>query len=200
MTRYNEAYGTSFTAIEEVQTDCRVGLIDAPAGGYVTVYCNTGSAEQAFCEANGLTYVLMDSGEPYCVHHITLNTLIDSDCTQNGYRGGAVCLDCEKVFEAPEIIPPKGHVPVTLSGFAPTCTEYGATDGVVCDRCSEILTERQPIDPIPHADNDGDGRCDGCNVPMETASEQKVSFFEEIRIVFRTIIDRLLALFRRMFG
>ncbi len=199
--RYNAFYGTDFSDIDALTNSFYAYYLpEALAGDYVTFYCLTGSAEQAFCEEHGLTYVLTDTGEPYCVHHITLNTLIEPTCTQNGYRGGAACLDCEKIFEAPEILPPKGHSPEVLPGFEPTCTACGATDGEVCSECGEILIARQAIPPLPHGDADGDGRCDGCGEPMETANEQKPGLFEEIRRVFATFIDRLLALFRKMFG
>ncbi|MBQ9506787.1 MAG: leucine-rich repeat protein [Clostridia bacterium] len=202
VTRYNEAYGTSFTTIEEVQADCSVGLIDAPAGGYVTVYCNTGSAEQAFCEEKGVNYVLIDAGENYCVHRVTLNYYMEPGCTENGYRGGAVCMKCEKVFETPEIVPPKGHSPETVPAVPPTCTRAGLTEGSVCSECGAVLTEQTEIPAAGHRDENGDGVCDVCShVLSEPDPEpEEGSLFERIRRFAATIIDRLLALFRKLFG
>jgi hypothetical protein len=201
VTRYNEAYGTSFTTIEEVQADCSVGLIDAPVGGYVTVYCNTGSAEQAFCEEKGINYVLIDTGEPYCVHRITLNDYMAPSCTENGYRGGAVCMACEKVFEAPEIIPPAGHSPETLPAEEPTCTRTGLTEGSVCSECGTVLVEQTVIPAAGHKDENGDGMCDVCShVLSEPDPEpEEETLFERIRRFAATIIDRLLALSRKLF-
>ncbi|MBQ7638789.1 MAG: leucine-rich repeat domain-containing protein [Clostridia bacterium] len=199
--RYNEFYGTEFSDIEEL-TDSFYGnlLPDSLVGDYVTLYCKTGSAQQSFCEENGINYVLIDSGENYCVHRIGVNNYIAPTCTANGYRGGAVCLVCEKVFEEPEIIEPDGHTPEIIPGTPATCTQSGSTDGVKCSVCGSVLTEQQLIMPLGHVDENGDGICDVCEKEIPENEEYTINPIKSVIRFFATIIDRLLAIFRKIFG
>lgn len=42
-------------------------------------------------------------------HNIYENTYIAPTCTESGYEGGIICLECEEVMESPDVISPTGH-------------------------------------------------------------------------------------------
>ena len=68
-----------------------------------------------------------------------------------------------------------GHTEKAVAGYDVTCTEDGLTDGIVCDVCKETLKKQEVISAPGHIDSDEDGRCNGCNIPMEPARLMKAS-------------------------
>ena len=98
------------------------------------------------------------------------------------------------------------HTPAVRSGFAPTCAVPGQTDAVVCAVCGAVLTEPAEIPAAGHCDEDGDGLCDVCCLPLNgTQSEGEpcvcgeihtgffaplIRFFHRIVWFFRQLISR----------
>ncbi|MBQ7637952.1 MAG: hypothetical protein IJS90_03525 [Clostridia bacterium] len=54
--------------------------------------------------------------------------------------------------------------------------------------------------PLGHTDENGDGICDVCNKEIPEEEEYTLTPIERVMRFLATIIDRLLAIFRRMFG
>lgn len=173
-------------------------------GDYVdfVIRCYADSPDHQYAIYNGFDHTLIDSTcDDKCgVHNIYENEYIAPTCTANGYMGGKVCLDCEKVFETPEIVPASGHSPKTLTAVMPTCTQSGFTEGVICETCGEVLSGHEIIQTTGHTDFDDDGICDICGEKTGSDSDNNESFIERFINRITSIIDRIIALFRRLFG
>lgn len=165
------------------------------------LHCYSDSKAHEYAIEYGLDHELLDGCDTACGKHTNVynNDYIAPTCTENGYRGGSLCLDCEIIFEAPEVIAPKGHSVVNVPEIPATCTDGGVTAYSYCSTCRKFFSEPQTITPTGHSDSNNDGICDVCG--EETGeSFETISFIERVRRYLTSIIDRIVALFRRLFG
>lgn len=89
------------------------------------------------------TFITADDsvGVKTCSHElICRNDRIEPTCTQKGYIGGAVCLNCETVLENPTIIPAKGHTEKLLFTYVTNGTSHVRVSYKVCADCGKQLT------------------------------------------------------------
>ncbi|MGN1348378.1 MAG: hypothetical protein ACI4VI_05490, partial [Acutalibacteraceae bacterium] len=75
---------------------------------------------------------------------------VEPTCTEPGYTGKSVCLDCGYVFEEGEAVDASGHTAVIDKAVAPSCTETGKTEGTHCSVCGEILVAQTTISATGH--------------------------------------------------
>ncbi len=84
-------------------------------------------------------------------HGVTITDWpVEPTCTETGLTQGSHCEVCNLAFVAQEVIPAKGHKPVTVKGRAATCTDTGLTDGEKCSVCGEWLVEQEVIPALEH--------------------------------------------------
>jgi len=111
----------------------------------------------------------------------------EATCTEDGYTGDTVCVDCGEEIEAGSVITALGHTyendictvcgankqcnhtnTETVEGKAPTCTETGLTEGSKCADCGETVTEQEQIDALGHDWKDADcttpKTCEVCGI------------------------------------
>lgn len=137
------------------------------------------------------------SAPPKTVTHNLLyhNEMIAPTCTENGYIGGTVCLDCGAVIEVPEIIPPKGHTPKTVYTFIQNGADFDRLSYSVCADCGVQLTTPKFTKPIKGNTNESLSK--DRFLPDEEFQEDdgpiKVS-------PSSSIIDFIINLFRKLFG
>ena len=75
-----------------------------------------------------------------CQHKNTsIQNNSDATCTEAGYTGDIVCLDCGLTMEVGMTIPAIGHAPKTYTTPS-TCAENGFTI-TICTRCGETLSK-----------------------------------------------------------
>lgn len=197
----NEKYGTSFISTDDLIYYCKTDGSDKP---YYNIVCYEDSVQHEVCIENGFTHSIIDSTcDDACgKHNIYTNDIMEPTCTENGYEGGVVCLDCEKIFEAATVIPATGHTPIKTEGLKPTCTEIGFEDAIVCDVCGELLEDLKLIQATGHTDNNNDGICDTCGDEIDGYEPEPIpeTFGERIISFFKGIVNAILELFKRLFG
>lgn len=86
-------------------------------------------------------------------------------CTTKGYTTYTCSCGDSYVGDETEMAP---HTEEIIPAVAPTCTTTGLTEGKKCSVCEAIIEAQKEVQPIAHADNDGDGNCDGCGADMTT--------------------------------
>ena len=97
-----------------------------------------------------------------CPHTNTeLQNAADATCTEAGYTGDLVCLDCGETVEVGETITALGHNYIDHPAQSPTCIAVGWEAYQTCSRCDYTSYEERGIDPANHVNIE--------NVP-ETAS------------------------------
>ncbi len=97
-----------------------------------------------------------------CNHENTeLQNAANATCTEAGYTGDVVCLDCGETVEAGETIDALGHDYVDHPAQAPTCISVGWEAYQTCTRCDYTNYAEKSVDPENHVNTQ--------NVP-ETAS------------------------------
>lgn len=212
---YEKMFGMKFESLEEV-TEWSDNVYDAALSvelpDNTTVFCLPQSVEHEVCKEEGINHYFVDGTcDLECGIHsnVVSSNYYAPTCTENGYMGGKVCLTCLEnahtdeeeaaaILEAPEIIPATGHKAVTIKEVKPTCTENGLTEGVYCEKCHEVFTEQSIIPATGHSDNNSDGVCDICG---QSADEEKpVTVFTQFINFVRNAFDRILNLFRKIFG
>ncbi len=105
-----------------------------------TVYGYPGSTAEKYAEENGFNFV--DITE--CQHTETeLRNVKDATCTEKGYTGDKVCMECGEVLETGTEISVLGHsFENYISDNNATCTKDG-TKTAKCERCdvTDTLTD-----------------------------------------------------------
>ena len=84
-----------------------------------------------------------------CKHENTeVQGAVEATCTQEGYTGDTVCLDCDKTVKEGEAIPMLAHTETVEGALEATCTLDGYTGDTVCSVCGAVLSEGE-ITPPP---------------------------------------------------
>lgn len=107
-----EKFGVSYMSISDLQNDFYNNIaIDSNFADDSVIECFATSAQHQVCLDSNINHVVADSDfDCLCGYHdIYYNEYIAPSCTENGYIGGIICLECEEVIENPDIIPPAGH-------------------------------------------------------------------------------------------
>ncbi|MBR0510393.1 MAG: Ig-like domain-containing protein [Clostridia bacterium] len=122
------------------------------------------------------------------------NPLVAPTCTADGYTMGSYCLDCGEVIEQKMVIPATGHSYRQTGALAPSCAADGYAE-YACANCTASYWEI--LNKTPHADEDGDGRCDGCGELLAALSCRHLCHSENRFVQF---IYRILCRFWKFFG
>lgn len=86
-------------------------------------------------------------------------------CTTKGYTTYTCSCNDTYIADETDMLP---HTEEVIPAVGATCTETGLTEGKKCSACGTTLEEQKIVQPIAHADNDNDGKCDTCDQSMET--------------------------------
>lgn len=152
--------------------------IDDSAFGYVnymedgknsgfTLFGYSDSTAQTYATENEFNFVAMD----LCAHTETeIVNAKDASCSEKGYTGDKICVNCKTVLEKGEETPTVNHSFVNyISDNNASCTKDG-TKTAKCEYCDKTDTIADANSAKGHIDSDGDGICDICG---EVISEVK---------------------------
>ena len=100
-----------------------------------------------------------------CKHENTeVQGAVEATCTQEGYTGDTVCLDCDKTIKEGEAIPMLAHTETVEGALEATCTLDGYTGDTVCSVCGAVLSEGEIIPATGHGEtelvNDREPTCE----------------------------------------
>ncbi|MGN1191872.1 MAG: glycoside hydrolase family 2 TIM barrel-domain containing protein [Dorea sp.] len=102
------------------------------------------------------TYEVELTGEAACEHSSTeITGAMAATCTENGYTGDTVCLDCGAVVKAGETIPATGHSVILVNQTDATCEAEGYTGDQQCTVCGAIVEKGTAIPATGHTYNSG---------------------------------------------
>ena len=87
-----------------------------------------------------------------CKHEQTeLQNAKTATCTENGYTGDTVCLNCKKVIQKGEVVAAPGHVPSSpVDGYPASCAFTGYTGDIYCKVCGELMEKGEIIEMTAH--------------------------------------------------
>ena len=98
------------------------------------------------------TCTVCGADEQACRHSNTkVEGALAPTCTDQGYTGDTVCVDCGVCIRAGQAVSAKGHTDQVVSGTAATCTEPGLSDGTICAICDQWLVAQHSI-PAGHTE------------------------------------------------
>lgn len=214
--------GVRYTSYSDFRTKFRDCIDENTVPYYLTVECLEKSAQHEQCISDAVNHnIISDYGDFYakdcdlkCGNHLDVykNDNIEPTCISRGYKGGTVCLICaEKDDEeriAASVIEPaepygeiQPHTPAVLPGVEASCTETGFEDTVICAVCGKALSDVAVIPPTGHDDKNGDGFCDECGEPFsQPDNDKKPTILDQIVEFFANSINRIIALFKKIFG
>ena len=112
-----------------------------------------------------------------------------------------VCLRCGETVEK-EVGEPTEHVWLKQSAEIATCTKAGQREHYRCVRCLAIYDDGKgeiEIKQLDHADNDGDGKCDGCNAAYYDGGNSTCSCICHKEGWFMQLIYKILNFFWKLF-
>ena len=114
---------------------------DCVNGGYTTYTCSVCGDSYVADEVGALGHKPGKSA---------VENVVGATCDRPGsYDEVQYCDVCfAEISRVNVVVPPLGHLEVTVPGYAPTFDEAGLTDGIVCDRCGETVKEQESIAPI----------------------------------------------------
>lgn len=99
-------------------------------------------SERAICDRCGQEYGELNPNK----HGKTeIKNAKEPTCTEKGYTGDKVCVDCEEIVENGKEIAAKGHTPVEIPAIPATETTPGKTAGKKCSVCGEVLEAPKDI-------------------------------------------------------
>lgn len=75
---------------------------------------------------------------------------VAATCTEDGMTEGTKCVDCDAWIVEGDVLPAKGHSPVTVDGYAATCVSDGRTSGEYCFDCGAVLQSQTIIKAFGH--------------------------------------------------
>ena len=88
-----------------------------------------------------------------CTHENTqLSGNVAATCTEPGYTGDMVCIDCGIVITEGEVLPATGHTEVTDNAVAATCTTTGLTEGSHCSVCGVVIVAQNVVPATGHTE------------------------------------------------
>ncbi len=132
-----------------------------------TFYGYSDSTAQTYASEHELNFVAID----LCEHTETqIENAKDASCSEKGYTGDIICVNCKTVLEKGEEIPILNHSFVNyVSDNNASCTKDG-TKTAKCEYCDKTDTIADANSAKGHTDSDSDGICDICG---EVISEVK---------------------------
>ena len=90
-----------------------------------------------------------------CKHENTeVQGAVEATCTQEGYTGDTVCLDCDKTVKEGEAIPMLAHTEAVEGALEATCTLDGYTGDTVCSVCGAVLSEGEIVPATGHGETE----------------------------------------------
>ena len=100
-----------------------------------------------------------------CKHENTeVQGAVEATCTQEGYTGNTVCVDCDEVVKEGEAIPMLAHTETVEGALEATCTLDGYTGDTVCSVCGAVLSEGEIVPATGHGEtelvNDREPTCE----------------------------------------
>lgn len=217
-----EQTGVRYSSYSEFMEKMSSCIDENKVPDYLEVECLEKSAQHEQCISDAVNHnIISDYGDFYakdcdlkCGNHLDVykNDDIEPTCISRGYKGGTVCLICaEKDDEeriAASVIEPaepygeiQPHTPAVLPGVEASCTETGFEDTVICAVCGKALSDVAVIPPTGHDDKNGDGFCDECGEPFsQPDNDKKPTILDQIVEFFANSINRIIALFKKIFG
>lgn len=101
-------------------------------------------------------YAVTLSEKTSCSHEATeLRNQKDATCTEDGYTGDTVCIDCGKTVAEGTVIPATGHTTKLQGAIEAGCETKGYTGDTVCTVCGEIIETGTVIPAKGHAYDSG---------------------------------------------
>ena len=97
-------------------------------------------------------------------------------CTKSGHEAKIVCSRCDEVLQSASFISPLWHDFQTLDtpeDHPATCTEDRYVINKRCTRCGEAGGKTIYTDTKGHVDEDGDGKCDDCQIPITADTKMR---------------------------
>lgn len=220
---YNDIYDKNFKTAEEYalwESEELNNYYTTEFPKDFKIICKENSAQHTTCVENNVNHSVaftengrvFDDCDLKCGNHIDVfkNEDIKPNCISVGYKGGTVCLICAEkndperlaasvIEEAEPYGEIQPHTPVLLPGDEPTCSRPGYSDFTACAICGAVLVEPELVPPTDHIDEDGDGLCDYCEMPVVEKPESK-TFIEIIAEFLANAFSRILSIFKKIFG
>ena len=92
---------------------------------------------------------------------------VPASCNESGISDGKKCAVCGEITLEQATIPATHSYPSDWQTIiSPTCTKTGIAMRI-CRNCADIQTNT--LDAVPHADSDGNYKCDMCSLDMSPA-------------------------------
>ena len=102
------------------------------------------------------TYAVTLSEKTSCSHETTeLRNQKDATCTEDGYTGDTVCVDCGKTVSEGTVIPAVGHTSELQNAKEAGCKTEGYTGDTVCTVCGETIETGTVIPAKGHTYDSG---------------------------------------------
>lgn len=102
-----------------------------------------------------LIQLVIPSFSTPCPHENTeIQNASIATCTEDGYTGDLVCLDCGETVEAGTVITALGHDYINHPAQAATCVAIGWNAYQTCSRCDYTSYEESAVDPDNHVNTE----------------------------------------------
>ena len=102
-----------------------------------------------------LTQLVIPSFSTPCLHENTeRQNASAATCTEAGYTGDLVCLDCGETIEDGTVINALGHDFINHPAQAATCVAIGWNAYQTCSRCDYTSYEESAVDPDNHVNTE----------------------------------------------
>ncbi len=100
-----------------------------------------------------LLAVLLCGCNKECTHeNVEIVNKVEANCTESGYTGDCVCVDCNATVKVGEAVEPLEHQIEVSGAEAPTCTADGSTGLGICSVCNEVINEASAIAATGHSE------------------------------------------------
>lgn len=116
-----------------------------------TVWSVDKNAAYPYPTLNGISDMPEITVPNACEHVNTeLRNAVDATCTEAGYSGDLVCLDCGKLLAEGEAMDALGHDYIDHPAVTPTCIMTGCDAYQTCSRCDYTSYAEKETDPNNH--------------------------------------------------